>query len=88
MICTSSRAPDQAGPAVEQAVREAFHGFASALLASHAAGALVLNGFHGHGTGPEEYSAFIERTLEEKARKITGRWFTCQPRGGILGRRS
>jgi NAD(P)-dependent dehydrogenase (short-subunit alcohol dehydrogenase family) len=88
MVGTSSHAPDQAGPAVEQALREAFHGFASALLASHATGPLILNGFQGHGTGPEEYSAFIERTLEEKARKITGRWFTCQPRGGILGRRA
>ncbi|MCX7040955.1 MAG: hypothetical protein NT005_17710 [Spirochaetes bacterium] len=88
MVGSSSRAPDQTGPAVEQAVREAFRGFASALLASHATGALVLNGFQGYGTGPEEYAAFIDRTLEEKARKITGRWFTVQPRSGILGRRA
>ncbi len=88
MVGASSRAPDQTGPAVEQAVREAFRGFASALLASHATGPIVLNGFQGYGTSPEEYSAFIERTLEEKGRKITGRWFTCQPRGGILGKRA
>ncbi len=88
MVSSSPRAPDQTGSAVEQAVREAFRGFASALLASNTAGAFVLNGFQGNGTGPEEYSAFIDRTLEEKARKITGRWFSCQPRGGILNRRA
>jgi NAD(P)-dependent dehydrogenase (short-subunit alcohol dehydrogenase family) len=96
MVGSGARSPDQGGSAVGHAVREAFRGFASALFASHplgaslgvSSGAVFLNGFDGNGTGPEEYSSFIERTLEEKARKITGRWFTCQPRGGILGRRA
>lgn len=70
------------GP-VESATREAFRGFAAALLASPGAG-IVANGFQAGTGGHEEYAAFIDRTLEEKARKISGRWFAVPPRGGFL----
>jgi NAD(P)-dependent dehydrogenase (short-subunit alcohol dehydrogenase family) len=72
-----------AGP-VESAAREAFRGLAGSLLASPPNGAIVTNGFQCGATDPEEYAAFIDRTLEEKARKITGRWFSYPPRGGFL----
>jgi NAD(P)-dependent dehydrogenase (short-subunit alcohol dehydrogenase family) len=71
------------GP-VESAAREAFRGLAAALLSSPPNGAIVANGFQCSATDPEEYAAFIDRTLEEKARKITGRWFSYPPRGGFL----
>jgi len=82
------RAPDQAGTALEQAVRDGFRGLASALLAGGAPGKLVVNGFQGSAADPEEYAVFIDRTLEEKARKMTGRWFTCPQRAGNLRGRS
>jgi hypothetical protein len=44
----------------------------------------VANGFQCGAVDPDEYAAFIDRTLEEKARKITGRWFTYPQRGGFL----
>jgi hypothetical protein len=75
------------GPAtgpVESAARESFRGLASALLASPGSAAIIANGFQRGAIDPEEYAAFIDRTLEEKARKISGRWFTCPPRGGFL----
>jgi len=71
-----------AGP-VESSTREAFRGLASAVLAAPGAG-IVANGFQAGPAGPEEYAAFIDRTLEEKARKISGRWFAVPPRGGFL----
>ena len=70
------------GP-VEVMTREAFRGLAAALLASPNP-ALMANGFQPGPAGPQEYAAFIDRTLEEKARKISGRWFAFPPRGGFL----
>jgi len=69
---------------VESAAREAFRGLAAALMASPGSGAIVANGFQCGAVDPEEYAAFIDRTLEEKARKITGRWFSCPARGGFF----
>jgi hypothetical protein len=69
---------------VESAAREAFRGLAGSLLASPPNGTIVANGFQCGAPDPEEYAAFIDRTLEEKARKITGRWFSYPPRGGFL----
>jgi hypothetical protein len=66
-------------------MRECFRGVASALLASAGTGpGPVVNAFQQGEAGLEEYAAFIDRTLEEKARKITGRWFTCPSRGGLF----
>jgi len=70
--------------AVGSAAREAFRGLASALLAAPGSGSIVANGFQCDGAEPDDYAAFIDRTLEEKARKITGRWFSCPQRGGFL----
>jgi hypothetical protein len=53
-------------------------------MASPGSGAIVANGFQCGAVDPEEYAAFIDRTLEEKARKITGRWFSCPARGGFF----
>ncbi len=75
------------GPAtgpVDSATREAFRGLASALLAAPGNASIVANGFQCGAADPEEYAAFIDRTLEEKARKISGRWFSCPARGGFL----
>jgi NAD(P)-dependent dehydrogenase (short-subunit alcohol dehydrogenase family) len=72
-----------AGP-VGSAAHEAFKGLAGSLLASPGSGTVVANGFQCGTVDTEEYAAFIDRTLEEKARKITGRWFSFAPRGGFL----
>jgi NAD(P)-dependent dehydrogenase (short-subunit alcohol dehydrogenase family) len=72
-----------ASGAVESAAREAFRGLAASLLASPGGASVIANGFQCGAADPEGYAAFIDRTLEEKARKITGRWFSC-PRGGFL----
>lgn len=80
----SPRPADQAGPFLEQAVREGFHGLASSFLAAHTAAPLLVNGFQGCAASPEELAAFIDRTLDEKGRKVPGRWFVLQPRSGIL----
>jgi NAD(P)-dependent dehydrogenase (short-subunit alcohol dehydrogenase family) len=77
------------GP-VEGGVRELFRGVASGLLAAAALssagvnGAVMVNGFQQGDSSVEEYAAFIDRTLDEKARKISGRWFTASSRGGIF----
>jgi NAD(P)-dependent dehydrogenase (short-subunit alcohol dehydrogenase family) len=70
------------GP-VENATREAFRGLGAALMASPGPG-VVANGFQAGLAGPEEYAAFIDRTLEERARKVSGRWYSFPPRGGFL----
>ncbi len=78
------------GP-LEAAVREAFRGMATALMSSPGPG-IVANGFHAAGGAaaagapvePEEYAAFIDRMLEERASKISGRWFSLPGRGGFL----
>ena len=79
-----SALPDENGPPLARAMRECFRGFASSLLGSQPANGLILNGFQALGVPPEEFAVFIDKTLEEKARKISSRWFTCQPRGGFL----
>jgi hypothetical protein len=53
-------------------------------MASYAESGFFVNAFQSFGAGAEEFSQFIDKTLEEKARKISGRWFTCQPRGGFI----
>jgi NAD(P)-dependent dehydrogenase (short-subunit alcohol dehydrogenase family) len=82
---SGGQVPGPAAGPVECAAREAFRGLASAVLAAPGNGSIVANAFQGT-VDPEEYAAFIDRTLEEKARKITGRWFTYPPRGGLLSR--
>lgn len=71
------------GP-VESAAREAFRGMAGSIMASPGNASIVANGFQCGAADPEGYAAFIDRTLEEKARKITGRWFSFPARGGFL----
>jgi NAD(P)-dependent dehydrogenase (short-subunit alcohol dehydrogenase family) len=68
---------------LESGMRECFRGLSSSLLAGAEEG-VVINGFQSGGAQPEEYAAFIDKALEEKARKITGRWFTCPSRTGFL----
>jgi len=70
------------GP-VEAATREAFRGLATAVLGAPGPG-IVANGFQPGPAPADEYAAFIDRTLEEKGRKIGGRWFPVPPRGGFL----
>jgi NAD(P)-dependent dehydrogenase (short-subunit alcohol dehydrogenase family) len=82
IICFVS-GPAGGGP-VESAVHEAFRGLAESLLAAPGSAAIVANGFQCGVAAPEEYAAFVDRTLEEKARKITGRWFSYPARGGFL----
>lgn len=70
--------------AVQAAMREGFRGFASSLMTSQNGTGIIVNGFQSSGAGVEEFAEFIDRTLDEKARKISGHWFVCQPRGGFL----
>jgi NAD(P)-dependent dehydrogenase (short-subunit alcohol dehydrogenase family) len=87
LVCFSERRDDEPGPALDQTVQEGWQGFAAGVLDAYAEKSVFINGFKAAGVGHEEAAAFVDRSLEEKARKITGRWFTFQPRGGILGRR-
>jgi len=70
--------------AVQAAMREGFRGFASSLMTGQNGTGIIVNGFQSSGASVEEFADFIDRTLEEKARKISGHWFVCQPRGGFL----
>jgi NAD(P)-dependent dehydrogenase (short-subunit alcohol dehydrogenase family) len=70
--------------AVQAAMREGFRGFASSLMAGQNGTGIIINGFQSSGAGVEEFAEYIDRTLEEKARKISGHWFVCQPRSGFL----
>lgn len=81
-ICFVS-SPAGSGP-VESAAHEAFRGLAASVLSAPGSAAIVANGFQCGSAAPEEYAAFIDRTLDEKARKITGRWFSYPARGGFL----
>ena len=69
---------------VESGMREGFRGLSSSLLTASSEPGVVVNGFQSGGAQPDEFAAFIDKTLEEKARKITGRWFTCPSRTGFL----
>jgi NAD(P)-dependent dehydrogenase (short-subunit alcohol dehydrogenase family) len=82
VLCLVSRGP-AAGP-VESAMRECFRGMASSLLAEVGKTGPVVNGFQQGDAEAADYAAFIDRTLEEKGRKLTGRWFTCSARGGLF----
>jgi hypothetical protein len=70
--------------AVQVAMREGFRGFASALMTDHNGTGIIINGFQSSGAGVEDFAKFIVKTIEEKARKISGHWFVCQPRAGFL----
>ena len=70
--------------AVQAAMREGFRGFASSLMAGQNGTGITINGFQSSGAGVEEFAEYIDRTLEEKARKISGHWFVCQARSGFL----
>jgi NAD(P)-dependent dehydrogenase (short-subunit alcohol dehydrogenase family) len=80
----SPRPSEGHAPALERAVREGFKGFATSVLAAYSGSGFFVNAFQSFGASAEEFAQFIERTLEEKARKISGRWFTCQPRAGLF----
>jgi NAD(P)-dependent dehydrogenase (short-subunit alcohol dehydrogenase family) len=73
------------GP-LESGLRESLRGAAAALLASPPLPTILVNGFQASSADIEEYAQFIDRTMEERARRISGRWFTCQSRGGFLRR--
>ncbi|HUI69017.1 MAG TPA: hypothetical protein VL354_00765 [Spirochaetia bacterium] len=70
--------------AVQAAMREGFRGLASSLMSGSNGTGIVVNGFQSSGAGVEEFAEYIDRTLEEKARRISGHWFVCQPRSGFL----
>jgi len=71
--------------AVQAAMREGFRGFASSLMAGQNGTGLIVNGFQSSGVAVDEFAEYIDRTLEEKARKISGHWFVCQPKGFLQG---
>ncbi len=77
-------AQDIHAPALEQAVREGFKGFASSFLSLYEASSVVVNAFQSYGADAEEFALFIERSMEDKARKISGRWFTCRSKTGLF----
>lgn len=87
LVCYSERRDEEPGPAMELAAHEGWQGFAAGALDAGTEKSVLVNGFKASGVGHEEAAAFVDRSLEEKARKVTGRWFTLQPRGGLLGRR-
>ncbi len=82
-VAAGPSAGTEAGP-VESAAREAFRGTAGSIMAAPGHDSIVANGFQCAAADTEGYAAFIDRTLEEKARKITGRWFSFPARGGFL----
>jgi NAD(P)-dependent dehydrogenase (short-subunit alcohol dehydrogenase family) len=82
VLCMVSLGP-ASGP-IENAVRECFRGVCSALFTAPGMRGIMVNGFQAGAVGVEDYAAFIDRTLEEKARKISGRWFTWPARGGLF----
>jgi hypothetical protein len=82
VLCLVSGGP--ATSPLENAMRECFRGLATTLLAGAGSPGVIVNGFQAGEVELEEYGAFIDRTLEEKARKISGRWFTCAPRAGFF----
>ena len=71
------------GP-LQTGARECFRGIATAVLAEKAEPGIIANAFRAETTDPAEYASFIDRTLEEKARSLSGRWFTCPGRGGFF----
>jgi NAD(P)-dependent dehydrogenase (short-subunit alcohol dehydrogenase family) len=78
------RAADEAGPPLQQVVHEGFRGLAGALIPAGAGSPLLVSGFQAFGVEPGEFAQFIDRTLDEKARKTGGRWFTAG--AGLLHR--
>jgi NAD(P)-dependent dehydrogenase (short-subunit alcohol dehydrogenase family) len=82
VLCMVSLGP-ASGP-MENGVRESFRGVCSALFTAPGLKGITVNGFQAASVDVEEYAAFIDRTLEEKARKISGRWFVWQARGGLF----
>jgi len=82
VLCMVSGGPSAAP--LESGMRECFRGVCTAIMGGGGAGGIIVNGFQSGGVPPDEYAAFIDRTLEEKARKISGRWFTCAPRAGFF----
>lgn len=88
LVCFSERRDDEPGPALDEAVLEGWQGFVAGVLDAYGAQkTLSVNGYLVTGVGHEEAATFIDRSLEEKGRRITGRWFSFQPRGGLRGRR-
>ena len=84
----STRPQESFTPALERSVREAFKAFAVSTIAGAAESGICANAYQSYGATPEEFALFIDRTLQEKGRKLSGKWFTCQPRSGIfVGRR-
>jgi NAD(P)-dependent dehydrogenase (short-subunit alcohol dehydrogenase family) len=84
LVSFCAYAQDIQAPALEQAVREGFKGFASSYLSTYAASGVAVNAFQSFGAGSEEFAHFIEKAMEEKARKISGRWFTCRSKSGFF----
>jgi hypothetical protein len=82
VLCMVGMGP-ASGP-VESALQECFRGMCSALFAAQGMKGIMVNGFQSGAADVEGYAAFIDRTMEEKARKISGRWFTWPARGSLF----
>ncbi len=72
------------GGPLAASLRESLRGISAAVIASPPAPAILVNGFQTTSADVEEYAQFIDRTMEERARRISGRWYTCQARGGLF----
>jgi NAD(P)-dependent dehydrogenase (short-subunit alcohol dehydrogenase family) len=86
VLCMVSLGP--AASPLEGGMRECFRGVCTSLLSTTGTAGVVVNGFQSGGVATEEYADFVDRMLEEKARKISGRWFTCVPHGGFFKKAS
>ena len=82
VLCMVSLGPSTSP--LESGMRECFRGVCTSLMSAGGSTGVIVNGFQSGGVATEEFADFVNRVLEEKARKISGRWFTCAPRGGFF----
>jgi len=71
-------------PPLEAALRGSFQALAQSLFSSYNQEYLYLNGFESTSSQCQEFAEFLLGTLNERGRRVSGKWFRFQLKTGLL----
>lgn len=71
-------------PPLESALRGSFQALAKSLFSSYSRKNLYINGFESNTVQSSDFSDFIRQTLQDRGRRVSGRWFRFQAKSGLF----
>ena len=71
-------------PPLESVLRGSFQALAKSLFSSYSREDFYINGFESNTAESGDFADFIRQTLQDRGRRVSGRWFRFQAKSGLF----